>query len=214
MRRRVGPVGLDRDDREAVPLDQPPRDRGAGAVNSDVPWLASPSRTTRASAKRSNMRRERRIVDLGQRLGGVGDQLGQRPRPAPRAGVGLAMRADQRHEAHRAEILAARIVPSLVRGHLDQRSATAAGSPTGITSRPPGLQLVEQRLRAHGCRWRRRGSRRTAPPRAAQRCRRPRRSGHCRSRAAPSAPRRARPARGGARSRSPRRRSGPITAAA
>ena len=30
--RRVGPIGLDRDDREAVPLDQAARDRRAGAI--------------------------------------------------------------------------------------------------------------------------------------------------------------------------------------
>ena len=30
--RRIGPIGLDRDDGEAVLLDQAPRDRGAGAI--------------------------------------------------------------------------------------------------------------------------------------------------------------------------------------
>ena len=91
---------------------------------------------------------------------------------------------DQRHEAHRAQVLA--VDPAVAAlGQLDQRLDRSARRPASPAARR--ASTARPAPAGHGCRWPRRGSRRTAPPRASRGCRRLRRSGHCRSPAAPSA---------------------------
>jgi len=109
----IGPVGLDRDDREAMFLDQPPRDRGAGAVEF--------GRAMAGLAKQHHPRvgiaieqaAEAGIVEAWQQLGGVADDRGERPWFDQRVAspiIGPAVRADQGHETDVAQILLLEIV--------------------------------------------------------------------------------------------------------
>ena len=73
----VGPVGLDRDDREAVPLDQPPRDRRAGAVEFGRAVAGLAEQDDPRVGEAVEGLGEGGIVDVRQRLGGRGDKIGQ-----------------------------------------------------------------------------------------------------------------------------------------
>ncbi len=75
---RVGPVRLDRDDVEAVPLDQPPRDRRASAVEFGRAVARLAEQDEAGVAEPVEWRGEAGIIDLRQRLGGIAHQCRKR----------------------------------------------------------------------------------------------------------------------------------------
>jgi hypothetical protein len=145
-RRRIGPVGLERDDRKAVPFDQPPGDRGPCAIIfvRAVTCLAEEDDPGVGIAV--EMGREARIVYVGQRLGRIGDHFRNASSHQPLAGlVSETMLADQRHEAHRAKIFMLE-APILTLGRLDQ-VLDRPRIPQRHDDPAADLQLVDQHLR-------------------------------------------------------------------
>ena len=163
---RVGPVGLDRDDVEAVSLDQPARDRGAGAVEfagavarlaeQDDPRLAEP--VERAG--------EGGIVDRRQQLRGGAQPRRERVALLTRLGPAFARRSGARSGPGRDP-------PSRQASVAGPRDRDQALHRAGLADRhdqgAADGELALQRFRAHGCRSPRRGSRRTALPPAGRR---------------------------------------------
>src|SRR5262249_41911154 len=108
---RVGPIGLDGDEAEAVPLDQPAGDGGASAVEFRRAVARLAEQHQPAVGIAVELGGEFRIVETWQRLGGGTEELRQaggwpaRWRLA-RLVVGPALLADQRHETNFLELLA------------------------------------------------------------------------------------------------------------
>ena len=107
--RGIGPVGLERDDAEAVPLDQPPGDRRARAIElrRAVAGLAEQHHAAVGIAVEALG--EGGIVDVGQRFDRLAQACGQpglrrarldrgwRRRAGRGCRVGLAMHGDVLH---------------------------------------------------------------------------------------------------------------------
>ena len=118
----IGPVGLDSDDCETMFFDQPPRDRRACTVElrGAVTSLAE-QHDTRIVEPFEHFA-EIGVVEVGKRLGGVGDQAWQRSGFDQLLGVEIArptMRPDQGHEPDGPQILRLEIVLS-VPGHTSE----------------------------------------------------------------------------------------------
>src|SRR3954447_23151326 len=77
-RRAVGPIAFDRDDVETVAFDQPFRNSGAGEVEFARPMASFAEADDAGIPETVEHRSECRIIDIGQRLGGVGDQFRER----------------------------------------------------------------------------------------------------------------------------------------
>jgi hypothetical protein len=73
--RRVRPVGFHPDNGKTVPLDQAPRDRGAGAIELRRPVAGLAERDDTAIGEAVKQRAEARMVEVRQRLRGSRDHL-------------------------------------------------------------------------------------------------------------------------------------------
>src|SRR5579883_1258124 len=101
--RGVGPIRLDRDDAESVCGDETARDRRARSIEFRRAMARFSKQHDPPSRKTVEERTELGTVDGRQKVGGVGDQRARRlagGRVAP-----FLPSDDERHKAHRAEIL-------------------------------------------------------------------------------------------------------------
>ena len=116
-RRCIRPVGLDGNDREAVFLDQAPRDRGARTVKFRGAMARLAEQHDARMREPVEQAAERWIVELRQALGGLAQQLrgilaGWPRLPADPASAVVfvyplrwpALLPDERHEPHGAQI--------------------------------------------------------------------------------------------------------------
>ena len=143
--RGIGPVGLDRNQREAAAHDELAGNARAHAVELRGPVRRLAEQHHARVADALQQRVEVVVLDARERFRRLaqqrGDQLGAAGARARRRGAGARpllppLRADQRHEAHRPEFLAR--VPCAPRTRRTRTSCCSRGvGPIGITSRPP-----------------------------------------------------------------------------
>ena len=88
--RGVGPVGLDRDELEAAPLDELLRDAGAHPIELARPVGRLAEQHDARVADALEERVDGRRLDVVDRLGGLADQLGDRSLGSPGAGLRTA----------------------------------------------------------------------------------------------------------------------------
>lgn len=137
--RRIRPIRLDRHDREPVFLDQAARDGCAGAVEFRRAVARLSEQHDPPPGKAIEKQPECRIVEIGQRLGRLCNQLGQRGRrsePCPGLSPLLmpAVFADERHESDPAEVL---LLECRGVDPRDLHQALLLRGPTGMTRWPP-----------------------------------------------------------------------------
>lgn len=148
--RGVGPVGLGGDHGEAVPLDEAAGDRGARGVEFVRAVAGFAQQHDLAIGEAIEGRGEGFVVDVRQRLGGFGDELGKRLRSRGQVvGGGAAailvpaMLADQRYEADTAEVM---FLPGVLAGAGDAQQGLQALASDRNDEPPAELELTLERL--------------------------------------------------------------------